>query len=68
MNEDTFNMSVRKYLKTVGVTSQRQIENAVREAVAAGRLSGTETLKASVTLAVEGVDLVVNIDGDLVLE
>lgn len=68
MNEDTFNMSVRKFLKTVGVKSQREIEMAVREALATGRLSGSERLKASVTLAVEDVGLVLDIDGELTLE
>ena len=44
MNEDAFNMSIRKFLKTVGVTSQREIEQAVRAALADGRVSGSETL------------------------
>ena len=44
MNEDVFNMSLRKFLKKVGVTSQREIEKAVRGALDAGRLKGTETL------------------------
>lgn len=68
MNEDVFNMSVRKFLKKVGVTSQREIELAVRDAVAAGRLSGTETLNAKVVLSIDGVDLDVTIDGELDLE
>ena len=46
MNEDIFNMAVRKFLKKVGVTSQREIEQAVREAVQAGRLAGIEVLDA----------------------
>ena len=40
MNEDAFNMSVRKFLKKVGVTAQREIEQAVREAAASGKLKG----------------------------
>ena len=68
MNEDTFNMEVRKFLKKVGVTSQREIEKAVREAVANGRLNGDETLKAQVKLTIEGVDLDVDIDGAIELE
>lgn len=68
MNEDTFNMSIRKFLKTVGVTSQREIETAVRAAIAEGRLGGGENLKANVTLRVEGIDLSVEIDGNLMLE
>ena len=46
MNDDVFNMSVRKFLKRVGITAQREIENAVREALAGGRLSGTAKLPA----------------------
>jgi len=57
MNEDTFNMEVRKFLKKVGVTSQREIENAVRAAIRGGRLAGNEKLQARVTLAVDGVSL-----------
>ncbi len=68
MNQDKFNMSVRKFLKKVGVTSQREIETAVRQAMADGRLVGSETLKATVTLSLETVDLNVTIDGDVTLE
>ena len=68
MNEDNFNMSVRKFLKKVGVTSQREIETAVRQAMADGRLGGSETLKATVTLSLDTVDLNVTIDGDVNLE
>ena len=68
MNEDNFNMSVRKFLKKVGVTSQREIEMAVRQAMADGKLAGSETLKATVTLNLDEVDLSVTIDGDVVLE
>ena len=57
MDEDRFNMSVRKFLKVVGVTSQREIENAVREAVKTGRLRGDGVLRAKVTLTVEAVGL-----------
>ena len=67
MNEDVFNMEVRKFLKKVGVTSQREIETAVREALAAGKLSGSETLKAKVHLTVEGLGLAHDIDGDISL-
>ena len=67
MNEDVFNMEVRKFLKKVGVTSQREIETAVRAALASGKLSGGETLKAKVHLTVEGLDLSHDIDGDISL-
>jgi hypothetical protein len=50
MNEDAFNMSVRKFLKQVGITAQREIENAVREALSKGTLTGNETLPAKATI------------------
>jgi hypothetical protein len=67
MDEDRFNMSIRKFLKAVGVTSQREIENAVRAAVASGKLKGNETLKAKVTLTLSGAGLTHDIDGDIEL-
>jgi hypothetical protein len=68
MNDDQFNMEVRKFLKKVGVTSQREIERAVGEALADGRLKGDETLKARMTLSIGGLDVAVDIDGDIALE
>ena len=65
MDEDVFNMQIRKFLKNVGVTSQREIETAVRGAVADGRLKGDETIKARVTLAVDVVGLDKVIEGDI---
>jgi hypothetical protein len=65
MNEEVLNTSVRKFLKKVGVTSQREIEKAVREAVAAGRLQGNEKLPAKMTLSVGGIDLSLVIDGSV---
>jgi ribosomal protein L1 len=67
MNEDVFNMSLRKFLKKVGVTSQREIEKAVRSAIDAGRLKGTETLDAEITIKVGGVQLTEKIDGKIEL-
>jgi len=67
MNEDVFNMAVRKFLKNVGVTSQREIEKAVREAVSTGRLKGTEPLKARVMLQVPGVSLELVIEDEIAL-
>lgn len=67
MNEDTFNMEVRKFLKQVGVTSQREIEKAVRDAIQAGSLAGTETLKARMKLEVEGLNLDLVIEDDIAL-
>ena len=57
MNEDVFNMSVRKFLKQVGVTSQREIESAVRQAIATGKLKGKNSVKARMTLKLEGLEL-----------
>jgi hypothetical protein len=57
MNEDVFNSSLRKFLKKVGITSQREIEMAVRDAVASGRLKGHEKLPAKMVLTVGGVSL-----------
>jgi ribosomal protein L1 len=67
MNEDVFNMSLRKFLKKVGVTSQREIEKAVREAIDKGQLKGDETLQAEVTIKVGGVQLTEKIDGKIEL-
>jgi hypothetical protein len=57
MNEDIFNASLRKFLKKVGITSQREIEQAVRDAVKAGRLKGNEKLSAKMVLTLGGVSL-----------
>ena len=67
MNDDVFNMSLRKFLKKVGVTGQRAIEDAVREAVAAGRLKGDEKLPAEMTLTLGGTTLKLVIDGEIEL-
>lgn len=68
MNEDAFNMEVRKFLKKVGITAQREIEQAVREAVAAGRIKGDEALSATMTLSIESLGLRQVIDGTIGLE
>ena len=61
MDEEALNMSVRKYLKKLGVTSQREIETAVRERVADGRLRGDESLDVTATVSVAGLpDIVVS--------
>lgn len=67
MDEETFNMELRKFLKKVGVTSQREIEGAVRGAIDSGKLGGSETLKAKVVLSIEGLDLSHEITGDISL-
>jgi hypothetical protein len=68
MNEETFNLSIRKFLKMVGVNSQREIEQAVAKAIAAGAIAGTESFPARVTLEVAGLKLNVNFDGEFRLQ
>jgi hypothetical protein len=68
MDEETFNLSIRKFLKMVGVSSQREIEQAVAKAMAGGRIKGTEAFPAVVTLRVAGLDLEVKFDGDIRLQ
>ena len=68
MDEGTFNMDVRKFLKKVGVTSQREIEKCVDEAIKSGKLQGNELLKAQVTLQVSDINLSATINGTIRLE
>ena len=68
MNEDKFNMELRKFLKKVGITSQREIEKTVSDAIIKGNLKGDETLKARMTLVIEDVNLTATIDGEISLE
>jgi hypothetical protein len=67
MNEDVFNTSLRGFLKKVGITSQREIEKAVRDAVASGRLEGNEKLPAKMVLTLGGVSFTHEISGDIEL-
>ena len=68
MNEDVLNVSLRKFLKKVGITSQREIEQAIRTALADGRLKGDEALPAKIVLTVDRAGLAVEIEGDIELE
>ena len=68
MNDEAFNMSIRKFLKTVGVNSQLSDEKAVRKAVADGKLKGNETFPAAMTLTVGKLNLEVKFDGEIKLE
>ena len=68
MNEEALNVSVRKFLKKVGITSQREIEQAVRTAVSSGKLKGNEALPAKVVLTIDGISLSVEIEGAIELE
>ncbi|WFU24166.1 DUF6494 family protein [Bradyrhizobium sp. CB1717] len=67
MNEDQFNTSLRKFLKQVGVTSQREIEKAVRDAIAAGRIKGHEKLTAKMVLTIDSVGLVHEVNNTIEL-
>ena len=68
MNEEALNTSLRKFLKVVGVTSQREIESAIRAAIEDGRLKGNEALSAKVVLTIEKAGLSHTIDGTIDLE
>jgi hypothetical protein len=68
MNDDTFNLSIRKFLKLVGVSSQREIEHAVARAMESGAAKGSESFPATMTLEVPGLKLNVKFDGKIELE
>lgn len=68
MNEETFNLSMRKFLKMVGVSSQNEIEKAVAKALADHSITGAETLPATMTLEIAGLKLNVKFDGNILLE
>ena len=68
MNEETLNLSIRKFLKTVGVNSQREIEQAIARALSAGTISGAESFPAKMTLEVAGLKLKVEFAGDIALQ
>lgn len=68
MNDEALNMSIRKFLKTVGINSQLAIEKAVHKAIAEGRLKGTESFPATMTLKVGTLGLDVKFDGEVRLE
>ena len=68
MHEETFNLSIRKFLKIVGINSQREIEQAVRKALEEGHIKGDETFPASITLAVPELNLSFKIDGEIRLQ
>ena len=68
MNEDAVNMEIRKFLKKVGITSQREIEKALQQAADAGKLGGIDSLKASMTLEIAELGLVHTVDGELAID
>jgi hypothetical protein len=68
MDEEVFNLSIRKFLKVVGIGSQREIERAVAQAIAGGKITDTDLFPASVRLVVEGLDIDVSFDGEIKLQ
>lgn len=68
MNEETLNLSIRKFLKVVGISSQREIERAVTKALQDGLIDGSESFPANVTLEVPGLNLSVKFDGEIRLQ
>jgi hypothetical protein len=67
MDEEALNTSVRKFLKTFGVTAQREIEKAVRDAVLKGQLKDNPSLPAKAVVTVDGIDLKFEIESDIKL-
>jgi hypothetical protein len=65
MNEDAFNNSLRAFLKKVGITSQREIEKAVREGLASGQLKGDEKLTAKMVLTLGGLSFSHEVTGEI---
>ena len=65
MDEEKFNMDVRKFLKHFGVTAQREIEKAVADGIAGGKLKGTETIRARAVLELDGFGKLEQIDGEI---
>ena len=68
MNEEALNLSIRRFLKRVGVDSQRQIEHAVAKAAASGAIQGNETFRIKMTLEVAGLEVNSDFTGDIALE
>jgi hypothetical protein len=68
MDDEVFNLSIRKFLKIVGIGSQREIERAVRQGIEDGAIKGTESFPAHVTLVVQGLNIQVSFDGTIKLQ
>jgi hypothetical protein len=68
MNDESLNLSIRKFLKLVGISSQREIEQAVAKAIAARSIAGTESFPATMRLEVAGLRLDVKFDGEIRLD
>jgi hypothetical protein len=68
MDDETFNLSIRKFLKVVGIGSQREIERAVAHGIEDGAIKGTESFPAHMTLVVQGLNIQVSFDGTIKLQ
>ena len=68
MDQETFNLSIRKFLKMVGVGSQREIEQAVQAALQQKKLQGDETVPATVTLEIPSLGVKVPFQGEIKLK
>jgi len=68
MDQETFNLSIRKFLKMVGVNSQREIEQAVQKAMMDGKLQGGETIQARCTLDIPALGVKVPFEGEIRLK
>ncbi|MEJ2236835.1 MAG: DUF6494 family protein [Gemmatimonadales bacterium] len=68
MNEEKFNLTLRKFLKSFGIAGQREIEKSVAQAIEDGKLGGTETLKATARLQIDEISLDTTVEGQIDLE
>ncbi len=68
MNEEVFNLELRKFLKHFGINAQRAVEKAVASALESGELGGNETLSARATLSIEGLSMQTVVEGEIALE
>ena len=68
MDQETFNLSIRKFLKMVGVNSQREMEQAVQKSIEAGKLRGDEVIPVKCTLEIPSLGVKVPFDGEIRLK
>ena len=68
MDQETFNLSIRKFLKMVGVNAQREIEQAIGKAIESGKLKGDDSVPARVTLEIPSLGVKVPFEGDIKLK
>jgi hypothetical protein len=67
MDEDRFNISLRRLLKQFGVSAQREVEKAVQAALESGVLTGREVLQARINMVVEGLPTDIAVEGPIEL-